>query len=420
MMSNTYKVKQRTMLSEAQVLSRRKAYLVIGAFGLLFAGIIYAWAILKEPLAKEFNWNSSQLAFNYTLTLMVNCLGNLLAGVLSKKLPRQAIIAGSATLLMLGFTLSSGLTGDSIVKLYICYGCMCGLGIGTFTVAINGLVGDWFPEKKGLCSSILQIGFGSSALIIGGIADKFIHMPAVGWRKVYLALGLLTGLTLYLVAFLVKSPSPNAPLPETANAAPKVKASPGTAEIALGQMVRRRGFQKYYLFCFLIYCIGSTVIGLATDIFYGINASASTAVSLVGLISVFNLFGRFTVGIVFDKFGWRKVLLYAVTLAASGILLLTVSFAVRSIPVSAVAVCLIGASYGCIPSSTSPIIREAFGDRNFSSNYSVALTSAMPASFMATFAGMILTGGGSYYLIFAIFALFAAAAFALYINTKQL
>lgn len=393
---------------------------MIGAFGLLFVGIIYAWAILKEPLAKEFNWNSSQLAFNYTLTLMVNCLGNLLAGALSKKVPRQTIIAGSATLLMLGFILSSRLTGDSIIKLYIYYGCMCGLGIGTFTVAINGVVGDWFPDKKGLCSSILQTGFGSSALIIGGIADRFINMPMVGWRKVYVALGLLTGLILYLVAFLVKSPSANAALPAAASVDSKAKANRNTLEIPLGQMVRRRGFQKYYLFCFLIYCIGSTVIGLATDIFYGIQASASTAVFLVGLISIFNLFGRFTVGIVFDRFGWRKVLLYAVTLAMAGIFLLTLSFTVSSIPVSAVAVCLIGASYGCIPSSTSPIVREAFGDKNFTSNYSVALTSAMPASFMATVAGMILTNGGSYYLIFGIFALFAGTAFALYMNTKEL
>lgn len=406
------------IISEAQVLSRRRGYLILGTAGLLFVGVIYAWAILKEPLAQEFSWTPSQLAFNYTLTMLANCLGNLIAGGLSSKIPRQSIIAGSATLLSLGFILSSTLTGESIIRLYMYYGCMCGLGIGTYTVAINSVVGDWFPDKKGLCSSLLQIGFGSSALIIGNVANRFIHMPGVGWRKVYLALGILTGLTLYLVAFLVKSPGPGASLP----AGKDLEKGPleGGAELAPFQMIRRSGFRRYYVFCFLIYCIGTTVIGLATDFFYGIHAAPSTAVLLVGLISICNLLGRFSVGLVFDRFGRDKVLLYAASLVSVGTLFLVVAFLLKSIFVIAVAVCLIGTAYGSIPSSTSPIIREAYGNRNFTSNYSIALTSGMPASLMPTIAGMILTCKGSYYGIFALFGVFCVAAWILYFKIRQL
>ena len=39
------------MSNTKQNLSVRWAYLVIGVIAMLFAGIIYAWSILKAPLA---------------------------------------------------------------------------------------------------------------------------------------------------------------------------------------------------------------------------------------------------------------------------------------------------------------------------------------------------------------------------------
>ena len=42
--------------------------LLIGAVMMLFAGVIYAWSILKTPLSEEFGWSASTLALNFTLT----------------------------------------------------------------------------------------------------------------------------------------------------------------------------------------------------------------------------------------------------------------------------------------------------------------------------------------------------------------
>ena len=50
-------------------LSVRWFYLVIGVVAMLFAGVLYAWSILKTPLTNEFGWSASQLALNFTLLL---------------------------------------------------------------------------------------------------------------------------------------------------------------------------------------------------------------------------------------------------------------------------------------------------------------------------------------------------------------
>ena len=59
--------------------SIRWLYLVVGVIALLFAGILYAWSILKAPLAAEFGWSAADLALNFTLTMCFFCLGGMAA-----------------------------------------------------------------------------------------------------------------------------------------------------------------------------------------------------------------------------------------------------------------------------------------------------------------------------------------------------
>ena len=54
------------MNKNKNLLSARWCYLVVGVFTMLFAGVLYAWSILKAPLAAEFGWSASALALNFT------------------------------------------------------------------------------------------------------------------------------------------------------------------------------------------------------------------------------------------------------------------------------------------------------------------------------------------------------------------
>ena len=49
--------------------SMRWFYLGVGIIAMLFAGVLYAWSILKSPLATEFKWGASELALNFTLAM---------------------------------------------------------------------------------------------------------------------------------------------------------------------------------------------------------------------------------------------------------------------------------------------------------------------------------------------------------------
>ena len=77
-------------------LNIRWFYLVIGVIAMLFAGVLYAWSILKSPLTSEFGWGASQLALNFTLAMSFFCIGGLLGAQISKRLGHRIalIIAG--------------------------------------------------------------------------------------------------------------------------------------------------------------------------------------------------------------------------------------------------------------------------------------------------------------------------------------
>ena len=169
-----------------QKLSIRWTYIVVGIIAMLFAGVLYAWSILKSPLATEFGWSPSVLALNFTLAMTFFCIGGLLGAQLSKRLGHRIALITAGVLSAAGFILTSVLNNVSVVMLYLTYGVLAGIGIGIAYNVVIGTVSAWFPDKKGLCSGCLMMGFGASALILGNVADAMFK-STIGWLVTYIA-----------------------------------------------------------------------------------------------------------------------------------------------------------------------------------------------------------------------------------------
>ena len=74
-------------------LKKRALDLAAGTIAMLFAGVIYAWSLLKVPLAKNFGWSASALTLNFTLTMCTFCLGGFLGGRLAAKWGARPVVA---------------------------------------------------------------------------------------------------------------------------------------------------------------------------------------------------------------------------------------------------------------------------------------------------------------------------------------
>ena len=387
------------MNKENQNISIRWIYMTVGVVAMLFAGVLYAWSILKSPLTVEFGWGTSSLALNFTLAMTFFCIGGLLGAQLSKKSGHKIALVVAGVLVALGFGLTSVLHDAPVIALYITYGILAGLGIGIAYNVVIATVSAWFPDKKGLCSGCLMMGFGASALILGNVADAMFK-SAFGWRVTYAALGGSIFAVLTFAAFYLKRPGTDIVFPETKTVKTHTESDFAKQDFTSKQMLCRPSFWMAFICLSFLAAVGSSVISFAKDMALSVNASEALAVSLVGVLSVCNGIGRILTGALFDAVGRRKTMLFAnlLTICAAGVTLLSVS--VNSLPLCIAGLCLTGMSYGACPTITAAFTSSFFGMKHFSNNMALMTFTVMVGSFIATASNRVLEATGGYTVTF--------------------
>ena len=398
--------------------SRRWWILAAGVAAMLFAGILYAWSILKVPFAEELGYGSSALALNFTLTMSFFCLGGLFSSALVKRLGVRATVILSGILAGAGFALSSLLQSGGGWLLYVTYALMAGLGIGIAYIVLIATVNAWFPDKRGTSSGALMMGFGASSLLLGNLADRLFASP-LGWRGTYPLIGVAIAVVLILASLVIKRPDPSVILP-----APRKKAhAPGETfevkEYTPLEMIRRFSFWRGFVAFTCITAVGSSVISFARELALSVGAGAALATTLVGVLAVCNGLGRIITGAVFDALGRRFTMIAANILAIVAAAITLVAVSQHSLPLCIVGLCLTGMSYGTVPTNTSAFASAFYGTEHFGTNLSVLNFNLMLASFMATACSAIRTATGGYVVPFAILLGMASLALALNISVKK-
>lgn len=372
----------------------RWIYMMIGVIAMLFAGVLYAWSILKSPLSKEFGWGASELALCFTLAMSFFCVGGLLGARLSGRAGHRVALITAGVLSAAGFCLTAALQNVSVVILYLTYGVLAGLGIGiAYNVSI-ATVSAWFPDKKGLCSGCLMMGFGASALVLGNVADEMFK-SAIGWRMTYVVLGCSIFVVLALAGILLKKPSCDTVLPT-----PKANKTQTECfekqDFTSLQMLKRPSFWMVFITISFLAAVGSSVISFAKDLALSVQAPESLAVSLVGVLSVCNGIGRILTGAIFDAIGRRKTMLCAniLTIGAAAVALFAVSSG--NLWLCIIGLCLTGISYGACPTITAACTSSFYGMKHFSNNMAIMTFTVMIGSFIATASNKVLEITGGY------------------------
>jgi OFA family oxalate/formate antiporter-like MFS transporter len=399
-------------------LNRRWLLLAAAVLAMLFAGIIYAWSILKVPFADEFGWSVSALSLNFTLTMCGFCLGGILGSRLSRRLGVKLPVIIAAILAGGGLALTGILSGSHVALLYLTYAVMAGLGIGIAYNVIISTVNAWFPDKKGLCSGCLMMGFGASSLLLGNLASTLFE-SALGWRRTYLLLGGMILVVLVLVGLLLSRPSSEVTLPAPKKTSGRRGEDFEVKDLSTTEMLKRFTFWRAFLCLVFMTAVGSSVISFARDLALETGAQAALATTLVGVLSVCNGLGRILTGAVFDALGRRFTMLAAgvLTIVAAAVTLTAVLLS--SLPLCIVGLCLSGISYGTSPTISSAFTASFYGQKYFPTNFSITNCNLMGASVMATVCGNLVASSGGYVAPFILLLVLSVAALGLNISIRK-
>ena len=379
----------------------RTTALIAGTAMLLINGVIYAWSIYSMPFGAGFGWSSAQLGACFTVMLTSFCLGGVFGGAVANRRGVRVSIPIGGILGCIGFVLCMFLQAHLIWLLFVSF-AISGIGVGFVYNGVISAVVPRFPDKKGLASGVLLMGFGASSLVLGGLASRLIASPGFGWHLTYI----LTGALLLAAAFIglpfVLPPRVDR---DTHAAAPARGLTPR-------QMLRTKRFWLLFGSAVIGTGFGSGLIAHASYIFVEGGASESVAALAVGLVSVMNGLGRIVFGMLNDRCGFRISLLAdAVLYIAAGLIAALVLGS--SAVVLVVVMMLIGACYGAVPTISASLAEEFFGPAHYGRNLGIVNLSILVGSFASTAAGAIQTSTGSYAQAFYLFVGLEAVALVL-------
>lgn len=401
------------------MLNKRWVYLGMGTLTLLFLGLIYAWSIFRTPFGELFpDWSISQLSMTFTISMIFFCLGGFAGGLMSRKLSIRTRMLISAVMLLIGFFAVSMVKaespGPSLTMLYVFYGVFGGGGVGFAYNGIIGTLNKWFPDKIGLASGIMLMGFGLGGLVLGSIVNSMIG--SLGLLPVFKILGIAICVVCVLAAVIIKAPG-SEEAAELAVLASAAKAGRGEAEAketapvknySAGEMLKTPKFWFFIFWAILLNSAGLLVINSAANISVAFGGAA-----ILGMIvSLFNGAGRIIAGNNFDRRGrFFSTLVNNAFMLAAGILL-TLGGMTGAYIFILCGLVFVGLAYGGCPTITSAYINKAFGPANFPTNFSIANFSLIPAATIGPMisSALLESAGGSYNTNFYAIIGFSAAA----------
>ena len=359
------------MKSAMQNSGKRWFIAVMATLVHLCLGTVYAWSFFQKTVSETFGWSNSETAWAFSLAIfMLGVTASWGGQNLQKFGPRKLALIG-AFLYAFGYFISYfALQNESLWLLYFGYGIVGGIGLGLAYVTPVATVSKWFPDKQGLVTGMVVMGFGLGALLMSKLlAPIFLEYFEKDLAKTFLAIGItLLVLLPFFANFL------NLPTEEKATEISAEKLS-ATKEI----------LSPNFIFIWLIFMF-NVVAGmifisfqspLLQDLLKAENVNIDTATleksgaTLIAISALFNGLGRFFWGSISDKLGrvttFRLLLLMEMGVFASLIF-------IKSPILFSVGVCLIllnyGGGFGVLPS----LIKDFFGTKLMPIVYGAALT----------------------------------------------
>lgn len=283
----------------------------------------------QQLVTRQCDWKISLLGWTYTLFFVfLGCSAALWGSWLEKVGPR--LVSFVATLCWCGGLVLAtvAIYFHQLWLLWLGAGVIGGVGLGLGYISPVSTLLRWFPDKRGMAAGMAIMGFGGGALVGAPLANWLINFFADGqesgvWQSI-LALAVIYALFMLCGTFGYRLP-PMGWHPVGVKAQRAISKQP-TVQVHVSVAWRTPQFWLLWLVLWLNVTAGIGILGMASpmlqEIFAGkllsldlgwqelnteqLKRIATMAAGFTGLLSLFNILGRFFWASVSDMCG-RKV-----------------------------------------------------------------------------------------------------------------
>ena len=179
-------------------------------------GTVYCWSIFSQEIADYigFSKGATEWAFSFAI-FFLGMSAAFLGNVVEKNIHKSSLIATICfSLGMAGtgfFIYYGGLHQGSILALvgiYICYGFIMGIGLGTGYLSPVKTLMLWFKDRKGLATGLAVAGFGAAKAIASPIMQSLLaNLGEGGIFKMFYILAAVYFVMMFVGHLLLAKPA---------------------------------------------------------------------------------------------------------------------------------------------------------------------------------------------------------------------
>jgi MFS family permease len=344
----------------------------------LCIGQAYAFSVFNLPMTRLIgitqsapdDWKLTDLGWIFSIAIFfLGASAALLGRWVEEGGPRRAMFTAGLCWAG-GFFLSAfGVYVHSIWLVYLGYGVLGGFGLGIGYISPVSTLIRWFPDRPGMATGMAIMGFGGGAFIASPLSvwlmRQFSTDTHVGVPETFIVLGLVYFCFMMVGAAIVRLPPPGwAPAGYVAPTQSSRLIT--TQNVFVYQALKTPQFWLIWWVLCLNVTAGIGVLGQASamsqEMFPG-KITVTAAAGLVGLMSLFNMGGRFFWASVSDYIGRKST--YFVFFVLGFILYSAVPYtgSAGNVALFVLCFCIIMSMYGGGFATVPAYLRDMFGTR---------------------------------------------------------
>lgn len=171
-------------------------------------GTVYCWSTFKEAIATKIGMSTFAVGWAFSLAIFFLGMSAAFAGkMVEKDIHKSSLISCICfTVGMIGTGLAiQCLTGvAALIAIFLCYGCIMGIGLGVGYLTPVKTLMLWFDKQKGLATGISIMGFGLAKAIATPIMELLQGKFGISWM--FYILGAIYFVMMFIGHLILKKP----------------------------------------------------------------------------------------------------------------------------------------------------------------------------------------------------------------------
>ena len=178
-------------------------------------GTVYCWSIFSQEIADYigFSKGATEWAFSFAI-FFLGMSAAFLGNIVEKDIHKSSLIATICFALGMagtGFFIYYGGQNKgnilALVGIYVCYGFIMGVGLGTGYLSPVKTLMLWFQDRKGLATGLAVAGFGAAKAIASPIMQAMLaNLGDGGIYKMFWILACVYFVMMFIGHLLLKKP----------------------------------------------------------------------------------------------------------------------------------------------------------------------------------------------------------------------